>query len=155
MGNFLDLFTNYHCLCPLFGFLTAQIVKFFVTLIKAKKLDPKKLFENGGMPSSHTSTVCALAFSLGIAEGFDQPVTAVGFILMMVVIIDALGVRRATGKNAQVLNKIAHDIFEEKNIKYLAKDLKEYVGHEPLEVLVGGIIGIAIPYILAPIMGII
>ncbi|MBE6572126.1 MAG: divergent PAP2 family protein [Ruminococcaceae bacterium] len=155
MGNFLDLFTNYHIICPFFGFITAQVVKLIITLICAKKLDLKKLFENGGMPSSHTSTVCALAFSLGIVLGFDSPVTAISFVLAMVVIIDALGVRRATGRNAKVINKIAHDLFEEKTTKYLAKDLKEYVGHEPLEVFVGAIIGIAVPYIAAFIMGII
>lgn len=155
MGNILDLFRNYHILCPLFGFLTAQIVKFFFTLITARKLDLKKLFENGGMPSSHTATVCALSFSLGIALGFDSPITAVSVILAMVVIIDALGVRRATGRNAKVINKIVHDLFEEKTTKYLAKDLKEYVGHEPLEVFVGAVIGISVPYIVAHIIAII
>ena len=155
MNNFFELFKNYHIICPFFGFITAQVVKLFLTLISIKKLDPKKLIENGGMPSSHTATVCALAFSLGIVEGFGSPLTAISFVLMMVVIIDALGVRRATGRNAQVINKIVHDLFEEKTTKYLAKDLKEYVGHEPLEVFVGAIIGIAVPYIVAAINGMI
>lgn len=155
MNNFLHLFGNYHVICPFFGFISAQVIKLIITLLGAKKLDPKKLIENGGMPSSHTATVCALAFSLGIVEGFDSPITAVSFVLAMVVIIDALGVRRAAGRHAQVINKIVHDLFEQKTTKYLAKDLKEYIGHEPLEVFVGAIIGIAVPYIIAPIMGIV
>ena len=155
MGNFFDLFTNYHILSPFLGFISAQVVKFFITLIKDKKFDPRKLIENGEMPSSHTSTVVALAFSLGIAEGFDKPVTAVAFVLMMVVIIDALGVRRATGKNAKVINEIASDLYEKKTGKSLKKKLKEKVGHEPIEVLAGAIIGIIVPYLLGFAMGVI
>ena len=61
-----------------------------------------------------------------------------------------MGVRRATGENAKVLNKIAHDLFEEKTTQYLAKDLKEYIGHKPYEVLVGAIIGGIIPLLIQP-----
>lgn len=144
------MFQNYHLVCSLFGFLSAQIFKFFITLIAMRKLDFKKLFENGGMPSSHTATVIALTVSIGRVLGTKSEIFAVAFILSMVVMIDAMGVRRATGENAKVLNKIIHDIFEEKNTKYLADDVREYVGHKPLEVLVGAIIGIIIPFVIAP-----
>lgn len=150
MNDILNIFNNYHLICSLAAFVAAQLAKFLIILIFKKQLDFRKLFENGGMPSSHTSTVWALTVSLGIVEGVTSSVFAVAFIFTMVVMIDAMGVRRATGENAKVLNKIARDLFEDKNIQYLAKDLKEYVGHKPLEVLVGAIIGVVIPFIIKP-----
>lgn len=150
MNNIFEVFENYHLICSLAAFIAAQLAKFLITLIFHKQLDFKKLFENGGMPSSHTSTVWALTVSLGMVEGVKSTVFAVAFIFTMVVMIDAMGVRRATGENAKVLNKIARDLFEDKNIQYLAKDLKEYVGHKPLEVLVGAVVGVIIPFIIRP-----
>ncbi|MBR5528316.1 MAG: divergent PAP2 family protein [Clostridia bacterium] len=150
MNPILQMFRNYHLVCSLAGFLSAQVFKFILTLIAAGTLDFKKLVENGGMPSSHTSTVLALTVSLGRVLGTDSPVFAIAFILSMVVMIDAMGVRRATGENSKLLNKIIHDLFEEKNAAFLAEDLREYVGHKPLEVLVGAVIGIIIPFIIAP-----
>ena len=64
--------------------------------------------------------------------------------------IDAMGVRRATGENAKVINRIAKDLFEWKTVEYMGKSLKEYVGHKPLEVLIGAIIGLIIPIVINP-----
>lgn len=150
MTEILGIFQNYHLICSFAGFATAQLVKFILTFVFMKKIDFRKFFENGGMPSSHTATVCALTISLGKVYGTKDPVFAISVILMMVVIIDAMGVRRATGENAKVLNKIAHDLFEEKTTQYLAKDLKEYIGHKPFEVLVGAVIGVIIPFLIQP-----
>ena len=150
MTEILGLFQNYHLICSFIGFFTAQLAKFILTFIFFKKIDFRKFFENGGMPSSHTSTVCALTVSLARIYGTDDPLFAISFIFSMVVIIDALGVRRATGENAKVLNKIARDLFETKTTRYLADDLKEYIGHKPFEVLIGAVIGIIIPLIIQP-----
>ena len=150
MTIFCDIFKNYHLICPLVAFFSAQFIKFILTLIQAKKLDFKKLIENGGMPSSHTSTVWSLTVSFGVVSGVKSQIFALSLILTMIVMIDALGVRRATGENAKALNKIVHDLFEDYNIELLAKDLKEYVGHKPLEVLAGAVIGIIVPFIIKP-----
>lgn len=150
MSVFLDIFKNYHLVCPLVAFFTAQVIKFILTIIFAKKIDFRKLIENGGMPSSHTSTVWALTVSFGIVSGVKSQIFALAFIFTMVVMIDAMGVRRATGETTKALNKIVHDLFEEYNIQLLAKDIKEYVGHKPLEVLAGAVIGIAIPFLISP-----
>lgn len=145
-----DLFSNYHLICSLLAFLTAQFIKFILTLIFMGKIDFRKFFENGGMPSSHTSTVWALTVSVGRVCGFGSPIAAVSVIFTMVVMIDAMGVRRATGENAKVINRIAKDLFEWKTVEYMGKNLKEYVGHKPLEVLIGAIIGLIIPIVIAP-----
>lgn len=150
MSTFYDIFKNYHLICPLAAFISAQLIKFILTLIFAKKLDFRKLFENGGMPSSHTSTVWALTISFGIVSGVKSQIFALSLILTMIVMIDALGVRRATGETTKALNNIVHRLFEDHNIELLAKDLKEYVGHKPLEVLAGAVIGIVIPLIIKP-----
>lgn len=150
LNSLIDLFTNYFLICPLVAFLAAQLIKFILTLILAGRVDFHQFLANGGMPSSHTSTAWALTISIGRVEGFGSPITAVAVILTMIVMIDAMGVRRATGENAKVINKIAKDLFEGKTTQYLAKDLKEYIGHKPLEVLVGAVIGLAVPLLIAP-----
>ncbi len=149
--NFLDLFKNYHLVCSLAAFFIAQAIKVILTLIIHRRFDVRKFIENGGMPSSHTSTVCALTVSILNTEGAMSPITAVSLILTIIVMIDAMGVRRATGDNSKLLNKIVHDLFEEKNSQYLLEDIKQYVGHKPLEVLVGAFIGILIPFIIKPL----
>lgn len=148
MTHIIGIFRNYHLMCALSGFLIAQIAKFIITLIMHKKIDFHKLLCNGGMPSSHTSTVCSLAVSIGIVYGTSDPLFAIAVVLAMIVMIDAMGVRRAAGEQAKVLNKIARDLFEKGTAQYLAKDLKEYVGHTPFQVLIGAVVGIITPFIL-------
>ena len=145
-----ELFSNYHLICSLLAFLTAQFIKFILTLIFMGKVDFRKFFENGGMPSSHTSTAWALTVSVGRVCGFGSPIAAVSVIFTMVVMIDAMGVRRATGENAKVINRIAKDLFEWRIVEYMGKNLKEYIGHKPLEVLIGAIIGLIIPIVINP-----
>lgn len=148
MTHFIGIFQNYNLMCALSGFIIAQIAKFCITLILDKRIDFNKLLCNGGMPSSHSSTVCALAVSFGISHGTSDPLFAIAVIFAFVVMIDAMGVRRAAGEQAKVLNKIVKDLFETGTTKYLAKDLKEYVGHTPFQVLIGAVVGIIIPFIL-------
>lgn len=150
MTGITELFGNYYLVCSFVAFAAAQIVKFLLAFALEKKADFTRLFGNGGMPSSHTSTVCALTVSLARVQGIGSALFAVSAVFTMVIIIDAMGVRRATGENAKVLNKIMHDLFEEKTSQYLAKDLKEYIGHKPFEVLVGAVIGILIPLLIRP-----
>jgi acid phosphatase family membrane protein YuiD len=152
MTHFLGIFKNYNLMCALWGFMLAQIAKFIIALITDKKIDFNKLLCNGGMPSSHSSTVCALAVSFGISHGTTDPLFAIAAVFAMVVMIDAMGVRRAAGEQAKVLNKIARDLFEKGTTQYLAKDLKEYVGHTPFQVLIGAALGIVLPFIVDKIM---
>ena len=150
MNNFLDIFENYTLICAVTAWAIAQLIKFILTLAFSKTVDFKKFIATGGMPSSHTSTVCALATSIGLIEGFNSVSFSLAAILAVVVMVDATGVRRATGENAKVLNKLINDVFVEKNSEYFTKDLKELVGHKPIEVLCGAFLGILIPFIIRP-----
>ena len=150
MNNFLDIFENYTLICAVTAWAIAQLIKFILTLAFSKTVDFKKFIATGGMPSSHTSTVCALAASIGLVEGFSSVSFSLAAILAVVVMVDATGVRRATGENAKVLNKLINDVFVEKNSEYFTKDLKELVGHKPIEVLCGAFLGILIPFIIRP-----
>ncbi len=99
------------------------------------------------MPSSHSSTVCALATSVARTSGLQSPVFAVAFLLAFVVMYDAMGVRRAAGEQAKVINKIA-ELQEEKNEDFFVKELKELIGHTPIEVIAGAALGIFIGLIM-------
>ena len=115
-----------------------QIFKFVVDFIKNKKVNFKRLVGSGGMPSSHSAVVTCLATTVGMIEGFDssQFALAVGFAL--VVMYDAAGVRRAAGRQARILNQL---ISSNKKIDNNEK-LKELLGHTPVEVAVGAVVGV-------------
>ena len=95
------------------------------------------------MPSSHSSTVTALCVAVGLTDGFQSSVFAVSFILALVVMYDAAGVRRAAGQQAKILNKIVED-WGKTNYRDTEKKLKELLGHTPVEVFAGALLGIAI-----------
>ena len=122
---------------------SAQILKFFVTLIVERRLDWKHLLSSGGMPSSHASTVCACATSVGALHGWSSPLFAISAVLAAVVMYDAANVRRATGEQAKILNYMMENWFE-MSPEIFDKKLKEVLGHTPLQVLMGAILGIAI-----------
>lgn len=130
------------------AWFAAQGYKVLVSSIKEKKINLKKLCEAGGMPSSHSSSVMALVTVVGVAKGLDSIEFAICAIFASVVMYDAAGVRRAAGTQAKVINKIAgnlekdgHDILEE--------NLKEILGHTPVEVLTGAILGLLIGILMS------
>jgi len=149
MRIFYDLIGNYALMCALAGWFSAQTLKIFTALIKEKKLDFKKFLSNGGMPSSHTSTVWALCLSIGKSEGVRSSTFAVSFMLAFIVMVDATGVRRAAGEQAKSLNQIVYDMTDDKPV-YMKKKLKELIGHTPLEVVVGALLG-ALIVLLMPV----
>ena len=133
--------------------LLTQFLKLPVYYYISKKWTPSILFSTGGMPSSHCAFVSALTLSLALTEGIASPLFAISFVFAGIVIHDALGIRREAGKHAAVLNdmkKEFYDIINElnkgkaKNKLIVDKRLKELLGHEPLEVLSGIILGITI-----------
>ena len=128
------------------AWLIAQIIKIIIDLIKSKTIDWRLITSSGGMPSSHSSFVTSLATSIGIAKGFDSPEFAITFVLCMVVMYDAAGVRRAAGKQAAVINDIA-DIMENYGFQ-MDENLKELLGHTPVEVAAGAILGILLSVVM-------
>ena len=135
---------NEHVRIALLSLVVAQVLKIFTTLLFHKKLSFKVLLQPAGMPSSHTAMVLGLTTTVGITEGWESVAFALAFIFSMIVMYDAAGVRRAAGKQARVLNMMMEDMFHKKKIDELR--LKELLGHTPLEVIFGGLLGIFIAF---------
>ena len=142
--NFLDdLLQNYMLVSAVVSWFLAQVIKTALDAYLNHGISWERLNGSGGMPSSHTSTVVALTTAAALQYGLQSPAFAVSFILASVVMYDATGVRMETGKQAVLLNKILEDNpFNWKPEEFQMK-LKEYVGHTPLQVLMGAILGIA------------
>ncbi len=125
----------------------AQLIKVVIGLIRTRRFDKSLLISAGGMPSSHSAIVMALTVSVGKYVGFDSPIFAICAVVSFVVMYDAAGVRRAAGKQAAVINSLV-ELVEEQGFQ-LDKKLKELLGHSPIEVAAGAILGILIAGIVA------
>ena len=140
MGSVLQNRTLLACLVAWF---TAQIAKYVIDGIRKQGWGLRRIFVgSGGMPSSHTAFVACLATMAGLIEGFDSLSFAICFVLSFVVMTDAIGVRRETGRQGSAINLLMDWFVAENEGEEEGKDLKERVGHNPLEVLVGAIWGI-------------
>lgn len=131
------------------GWLVAQVLKTIIDLSLNKNFNPERLVGSGGMPSSHSATVCALTCAALIRYGVGSFEFAVCFTLSMIVMYDAMGVRRETGKQAKLLNTILSQHPFKINGELLQEKLKEYVGHTPLQVFAGAVLGILLALFLA------
>lgn len=130
------------------GWFVAQVLKTFIHLILTKKFVAERLVGSGGMPSSHSATVCALTTACFMQLGPGSPEFAISVMLSIIVMHDAMGVRRETGIQAKVLNEMMK-LFEDMGSDMPPQEkLKEFVGHTPLQVLIGGLLGIAIAILL-------
>ena len=109
-------------------------------------------FGTGGMPSSHSSSVCALCIASAIGEGVASPIFAVTLVLSGVVMIDASGVRYETGKQAAIINKITKELFAG-NANEVNTGLKELIGHTPFQVFMGALLGIVVAVVMGFILG--
>lgn len=125
------------------AWVTAQLLKTIINTLLTKEFSAERLVGSGGMPSSHSSTVCALTVSSGMIYGVSSAEFAISFILAMVVMYDAIGVRRETGKQAKLLNLMVRT-FNHDHKELPEELLKEYIGHTPLQVLAGAVLGIII-----------
>ncbi len=141
---------NEMLICAMVAYFTAQILKIVGGFLHEGKWNASLIFASGGMPSSHSSTVCALAISAARVWGTASPAFAIAFILAAIVMYDATGVRRAAGEQAKVLNHIVTDLFSG-NPEYTEKALKELIGHTPFQVVVGAVLGILIGLFFPPL----
>ena len=142
MEDFGDIVNNKVIWIPMLIWLLIQISKVIVDLIKTKKFNFKRIMGAGGMPSSHSAVVCSLAVLIGKEYGFGSGMFALSVIFAFVVMYDAAGVRRAAGKQAQLLNKIVNT--PGLTAHQVQGKLVEVLGHSPIEVLVGAILGIIV-----------
>ena len=127
----------------------AQTIKVIISLFIDKRLNFRKFLDTGSMPSSHTASVVSLTTAIGIFQGVDSVLFALSTVFAIVVMYDASGVRRAAGKQAVVLNKIVENIRKKEGHTILEENLKELLGHTPLEVIAGAALGVVVAFIMS------
>ncbi len=151
MNWFYDLTSNYVLISGATAWIVAQLLKCLTGVFKIKKFSiTELLFGTGGMPSSHSAAVCALATACGISFGLDSAYFAISAVLAIIVMRDAMGMRREVGKHAKALNVIFQEFFKsEKHPEDLKKTQKELVGHTPLQVFAGVATGIAVALLMS------
>jgi len=138
------LFNNRILTVSLLSWFVAQGLKVLISIIQNGKLDYHRFIGAGGMPSSHSSLAMGLATAVGLENGWDSSIFAVALVVALIIMYDAASLRRAAGKQAEVLNKMLDELFQDGTIK--EERLKELLGHSPLEVFAGALLGIVIAF---------
>jgi len=140
--NFLEVFQNRVLVAGLSAWALAQIIKIPLDYVRTRRWNWALLFTTGGMPSSHTSLMTATAHAIGLYQGFASPLFAMAVAITMIVVYDAANVRRQAGIHAQRINVIFDELLRGHPIN--EKDLREVLGHTPLEVVGGILLGLVI-----------
>ncbi len=139
-----ELFANRVLQATFVAWVTAQVLKVVIELLWKHRLDLRLLTSAGGMPSSHSATVCGLATAVALHDGLSSTLFAISVVLAVVVMYDAAGVRRAAGIQARILNQIIDELFQGHPIS--ETHLRELLGHTPIQVIVGAVLGIALAW---------
>ena len=137
--NLLAIFQNKALMAGLIAWLLAQIIKMPLDYLYSRKWNWALLLTTGGMPSSHSSLLTATSLGIGLYHGFDNPVFAIAVAITMVVVYDAAGVRRQAGIHAQRINVLFNELLHGHMLN--ERDLREVLGHTPLEVIGGILLG--------------
>jgi acid phosphatase family membrane protein YuiD len=140
--NFLALFQNKPLIAGLVAWALAQIIKIPLEYLRTRRWNWALLLTTGGMPSSHSSLMTATAHAIGLYQGFDQPVFALAVAITMIVVYDAAGVRRQAGIHAQRINVLFDELLHGHMLS--ENDLREVLGHTPLEVAGGVLFGLIV-----------
>jgi acid phosphatase family membrane protein YuiD len=141
---FDELITNNALIAPLVSWAVAQLLKMFVMLLQKKQLNFRYLVSSGGMPSSHSAVVTSLATAVAFIDGFGSVTFGISVILAVIVMRDASGVRQSVGQQAAILKRLLKEIGERQPVKVLGRDFQVLAGHTPVQVIVGGLLGIGI-----------
>ena len=145
-NNPLSLFCTPWFLSAFAGWMLAQAIKMMTGLVRTRRIDFRYLLSTGGMPSAHSSLVCALVTSIGLTEGFGAPITMLAFAFAAITMFDAASVRRAAGNQAKVMNQMIQELFKEHRLSQT--HLKELLGHTRKEVFAGMFVGIGIAILI-------
>lgn len=146
MSEIQEIISNKYLYIPLLVWFCVQVFKVICDLITTKQFNFKRIMGAGGMPSSHSAVVTTLATMIGKNEGMNTPLFALSVIFALVVMYDAAGVRRAAGKQATLLNKIVQT--PGLSSVQVQEKLVEVLGHTPLQVVVGAVLGIIVGLIV-------
>ena len=144
----LELFENRILLCALSAWAAAQLSKTVIYAVLNREINWRRLFGDGGMPSGHSATVSALATGAALSYGLASFEFAVCFVLAIIVMHDAMGVRQETGKQAKLLTEISGILENLTNRELTEENLKLFVGHTPRQVVVGSALGIAMAFLI-------
>jgi len=143
---FNEIITNKVLIIPICSWAIAQIMKVIIIFLQKKQLDLRFLVGSGGMPSSHSAFVAALATSVALIEGLGSVAFGISVIFALVVLSDAAGVRRSVGQQSVILNRIIREFRDRRPVTELGHDLKEFVGHTQLQVVIGVLIGFLVAW---------
>ncbi len=141
----MEIFSNLSFITGLVGWAIAQAVKVPLEYLQTHRWNWVLLLRAGGMPSSHSALVAGVTQSIGLRYGFDSPIFAVSLTLAIVVIYDATGIRRQAGKHAEMINAMINDLAAGHPLK--EEQLREVLGHTPLEALAGTLLGLGLAYL--------
>ena len=140
------IFDNRILVAAVAAWAIAQLSKTLFELIRYRQLKLSRLVSSGGMPSSHSALVTGLATATGRMTGIDSAAFAITIVLAGIVMYDAAGVRRAVSIQARILNQMIDEAFQGK--PFAEKRLRELIGHTPMQVIVGGLLGVGVALIL-------
>ena len=150
MNFWKSLLHNFPLVCAGTAWFTAQLLKVFTGVFKMRKFSVSALlFGHGGMPSSHSASVCSLMVACGLVYGVSSGYFAIAALFAIIVMGDAAGVRAEAGKQSKVLNRLMRDLFKAEKHGDVNGDLKELVGHTPLQVAMGALLGLSLPFLMA------
>ena len=144
-----EFLSNKVLIAAFWGWFIAQGLKIIAKYFRIKKIDFSRMVGSGGMPSSHSALVTSLTTAIAITEGLDSSMFALSFGFAAIVMYDASGVRLAVGVQARILNQILQDA---QNHKFKAEKLKELIGHTPIQVYAGGILGVIIALVYLKVL---
>ncbi len=148
MQDIATVFQNQILIVAIAACIIAQVLKLVVELLRHGKVSFRTLVETGGMPSAHSALVTALATGIGQTMGWETPEFAIASIFAVIVMYDAAGVRQAAGKQARVLNQIVDEMFHDSEFR--EDRLKELLGHTPVQVIAGCILGVVVSWLAIP-----
>ena len=143
----MELFANEVLLISASAWAVAQTIKVLTSLMREKRLNLRAFVASGGMPSSHSATVSALATSVGLLQGLGSVAFGLAAILAMVVMYDAAGVRQAVSRQSIILNRLVNELKLRRPRGEVERDLRELIGHTPYQVIVGSLMGILVAWI--------
>ncbi|CQR48224.1 Divergent PAP2 family protein [Paraliobacillus sp. PM-2] len=156
----MSLFENFPLWAALISIVFAQIIKIPIHLIAMKEFKPGLAFSTGGMPSSHSAAVTAVTTGIGIEHGVGSGLFAVSCVFSIIIMFDATGIRRQAGEQAIILNMLVKDftyfieeakVWSKKEEYQKKEELKELLGHQPIEVFFGGLTGIFLALTIYPL----
>lgn len=144
----MNIFYTFPFLVSAVAWAISHSIKFVNKSITEKRIAWEQWVAAGGMPSSHAAIMTSLTFALAIINGTDSSEFALSFVLTVIIMHDASGVRQHAGQQAVIINKILKEVFHGKHPLNQLQKLKEVIGHKPIEVIIGGALGVVVSYLL-------